>query len=148
MKKFFELMKMGEIYLNDWPKQKALNCLFVDSKIVAYTQLGTRVLPLLVVMSMSLSLFYPLYFKWSATATFALFALSLPAQGLYWLGKRSDTFLPNQILPWYLAIEAKLNPREDNQVLTFRPKYRDLAILLKQAFKRGGDDFLQKHELI
>lgn len=142
-------MKLGEVYLNNWPKQKVLNCLFIDSKIIFYTRLASKVLPMFVVLAISLSLFYPVYFKWPATATFALFALGLPAQGLYWLGKRSDTFLPNQILPWYLAIEQKLtHSSAQNQVLSFRPKYSDLAVLLKKAFKTGGDDFLQKHELV
>ena len=142
-------MKEGEAYLNNWPTQKVLNCLFIDSKVSFYTRLATKTLPAFVVLVMSLSLLYPVYFNWSTSATFALFALSLPAQGLYWLGKRSETFLPNQLLPWYCAIEEKLTRQQDqSQVLSKRPRYSDLALLLKRAFKIGGDDFLQKHELV
>jgi uncharacterized membrane protein YfbV (UPF0208 family) len=149
LNRFFEIIRVGEIYLGNWPKQKVLNCLFLENKIIFYTQLAIKLLPVFVMLAMCLSLFHPVYFKWPMTATFVLFALGLPAQGLYWLGKRSETFLPNKILPWYLAIQEKLKrPQAKSNVLSFRPKYNDLALLLKQAFENGGDDFLQKHELI
>lgn len=149
MKTFFELIKEGDRYLNNWPKQKVLNCLFIDSKVGFYTRLAIKILPVFVVLAMSMSLLYPAYFQWSTTATFALFSLSLPAQGLYWLGKRSETFLPNQLLPWYVAIEDKLaRNKNQTQVLSKRPRYSDLAHLLTRAFEAGGDDFLQKHELV
>lgn len=149
MNRFFELIREGEVYLGNWPKQKILNCLFLENKIIFYTQLAIKLLPVFVMLAMCLSLLHPVYFTWPITATFSLFALGLPAQGLYWLGKRSETFLPNKILPWYLAIQEKLNCSQvKNKVLSFRPKYCDLALLLKSAFENGGDDFLQKHELI
>ncbi len=43
----------------------------------------------------------------SAVAT-ALFALSLPMQGLWWLGKRSVTPLPPSILNWFYEVRGKL----------------------------------------
>uniref|UniRef100_UPI001EF950E3 terminus macrodomain insulation protein YfbV n=1 Tax=Enterobacter bugandensis TaxID=881260 RepID=UPI001EF950E3 len=42
-----------------------------------------------------------------AVAT-ALFALSLPMQGLWWLGKRSVTPLPPSILNWFYEVRGKL----------------------------------------
>ena len=42
-----------------------------------------------------------------AVAT-ALFALSLPMQGLWWLGKRSVTPLPPSILHWFYEVRGKL----------------------------------------
>jgi uncharacterized membrane protein YfbV (UPF0208 family) len=40
-----------------------------------------------------------------AVAT-ALFALSLPMQGLWWLGKRSVTPLPPSILNWFYEVRV------------------------------------------
>ncbi|MCS5808954.1 DUF412 family protein [Klebsiella pneumoniae subsp. pneumoniae] len=55
--------------------------------------------------------FYPLLADSSwrpagpAVAT-ALFALSLPMRGLWWLGKRSVTPLPPSILNWFYEVRA------------------------------------------
>ncbi|VEI44903.1 membrane protein [Actinobacillus equuli] len=38
----------------------------------------------------------------------SLFALSLPYQGLYWLGKRAASPLPLSLLGWYQELKQKL----------------------------------------
>lgn len=149
MKLFFDVIRQGDFYLKNWPKQKTLNCLFVDSKVVFYTRLSIKVIPAFVILIMCLNVFLPELLNWPATATLVLFLMGLPVQGLYWLGKRSSAFLPNQLLPWYMAIEKKLNNAVTHDgVMAKRPRYVDLALLLKNAFKRGGDNFLQNNELI
>jgi uncharacterized membrane protein YfbV (UPF0208 family) len=145
--KFFAVLRDGDKYLKSWPKQQVLNCLFVDSKIAFYTRLSTKVLPAFIVLMISLSFVDSTLFQWSTTATFVLFLASLPLQGLYWMGKRAQSFLPTQILPWYIAIDEKVNGKKE-AILSFRPRYHDLAHLLKHAFKIGGDDFLRNNELI
>jgi uncharacterized membrane protein YfbV (UPF0208 family) len=149
LKLFFDVIRQGDFYLKNWPKQKTLNCLFIDSKVVFYTRLSIRVIPSFVILIMCLNVYFPAILNWPATVTLILFLMGLPAQGLYWLGKRSSTFLPHQLLPWYMAIEKKLNKgRKQDGVMLKRPRYLDLALLLKNAFKRGGDNFLQNNELI
>lgn len=146
---FFDIVKQGDVYLKSWPKQKTLNCLFVDSKVAFYTRLSIKVIPAFIMLIISFNIFFPAMFDWPATATLVLFLMGLPVQGLYWLGKRSNAFLPNQLLPWYAEIEKKLNSRNTkDEVMAQRPRYLDLALLLKNAFKRGGDNFLQNNELI
>lgn len=81
--------------------------------------------------------------------TFIFFIMGLPVQGLYWLGKRSQTLLPQQLLPWYVEIKNKLQGARSKDNTTFQqPSYQDLALLLGSAFKIGGDNFLQKNELL
>lgn len=146
---FFDIVRQGDFYLKIWPRQKTLNCLFIDSKIAFYTHLSIRVIPIFVILIMSLNVSFPDLLNWPATATLVLFLMGLPVQGLYWLGNRSNSLLPNTLLPWYLAIEKTLSQRGEKEiVMTNRPRYLDLALLLKNAFKRGGDDFLQNNELI
>lgn len=146
---FFDVVRQGDFYLKNWPKQKTLNCLFVDSKVVTYTRLSIKVIPAFVILIMMLNITFPEMLNWPATATLVLFLMGLPVQGLYWLGKRANSFLPNQLLPWYIAIEKKLNNSVTEEgVMAKRPRYLDLALLLKNAFKRGGDNFLQNNELI
>jgi uncharacterized membrane protein YfbV (UPF0208 family) len=146
---FFSIVRQGDFYLKIWPKQKTLNCLFIDSKIVFYTRLAIKLIPAFIMLLISFNIFFPNMLDWPATATLVLFLMGLPVQGLYWLGKRSSTLLPNQLLPWYAAIEKKLNSDVNkNGIIAQRPRYLDLALLLKNAFKRGGDDFLQNNELV
>jgi len=146
---FFDIVRQGDFYLKNWPKQKTLNCLFIDSKVAFYTRLSIKVMPIFIMLIISLNIIFPTMLDWPATATLVLFLMGLPVQGLYWLGKRSHSFLPNQLLPWYAAIEQKLNhTHKKDGIMAQRPRYLDLALLLKNAFKRGGDNFLQNNELI
>lgn len=149
MSLFFYVITQGDKYLQNWPKQRILNCLFIDSKVIFYTRLSIKMTPAFIFLILALNVVFPAYFTGSVTAIFILFLLGLPVQGLYWLGKRSQTLLPQQLLPWYAAIQKKLYGNNDGQaVMQSRPSYWDLALLLKKAFKIGGDRFLQHHELI
>jgi uncharacterized membrane protein YfbV (UPF0208 family) len=146
---FFDVLKQGDKYLQNWPQQNVLNCLFADSKVAVYTRLSIKTTPIFVVLAIVLNIVLPTLFNWSVTATFILFLLGLPIQGLYWLGKRSQKLLPSQLLPWYMAIAKKLSGEQAGQtVMLHQPSYFDLALLLKKAFRLGGDKFLQNHELI
>ena len=149
MNKFFDVIRQGDKYLQNWPKQNVLNCLFIDSKVTFYTRLSITLMPAFVFSILMLNILQPDYFSWPMTMTFIFFLLGLPFQGLYWLGKRSQELLPNKLIPWYIAIQEKLNTqRTEGQLMQPRPSYSELAILLKKAFKVGGNDFLQDHELI
>ena len=149
MNSFFDVIIQGDRYLQSWPKQKVLNCLFVDSRVVFYTRLTFKWVPAFIFLVISLNILQPVLFSWPTVMTFILFLLGLPIQGLYWLGKRAQVLLPNQLLPWYNAIQEKLyDVREKQVIMQHHPRYLDLALLLKKAFKIGGDEFLQHHELI
>ncbi|MFT6986601.1 MAG: uncharacterized membrane protein YfbV (UPF0208 family) [Psychromonas sp.] len=149
MNSFFAVIAQGDKYLQSWPKQNVLNCLFADSKVAFYTRLSIKTTPAFIMLIIALNIALPALFNWPVTATFILFLLGLPVQGLYWLGKRSQKLLPNQLLPWYTAIHKKLSGNNGKQaVILQRPSYLDLALLLTHAFKLGGDQFLQQHELI
>lgn len=149
MNLFFDIIRQGDFYLKNWPTQKTLNCLFIDSKVSFYTRLSIKVIPAFIMLILSLNILAPDILHWPATMTLVLFLMGLPVQGLYWLGKRANSFLPNKLLPWYAAIEKTLNNQQvKGGVMAKRPRYLDLALLLKSAFKRGGDNFLQNNELI
>ena len=149
MNLFFDVIIQGDRYLQSWPKQKVLNCLFVDSRVVFYTRLTFKWVPAFIFLVIALNILQPVLFSWPTVMTFILFLLGLPIQGLYWLGKRAQALLPNQLLPWYSAIQEKLyDAREKQVIMEHHPRYLDLALLLKKAFKIGGDKFLQHHELI
>lgn len=84
--------------------------------------------------------------KWRArpAVATALFACSLPIQGLWWLGKRASTPLPVSLLTWFYEIREKfvaaglsVAPIEN------QPTYLSLAELLKKAFKQLDRSFIE-----
>ncbi|WP_041767444.1 terminus macrodomain insulation protein YfbV [Psychromonas ingrahamii] len=149
MHSFFDVIREGSRYLKVWPKQRALNGLFIDSKVSFYTRLSIKITPAFIALSLGLALTFPISFDPIVSVTFALFLLGLPIQGFYWLGKRSQQLLPQQLLPWFMAIKKKLSAKNAAEKgAIHHPSYLELATLLQQAFKLGGDDFLQHNELI
>lgn len=149
MKSFFILIKQGDIYLNTWPKQKTLYSLFIDSKIVFYTHALIKIIPPFIVLMLVLNMWLPHIYTWPTTATFILFSIGLPLHAFYWLGKRSQSYLPNKLVAWYVEINNKLSMKNFVEAQTiYKPQYQDLAFLLSKAFRLGGDKFLQKNELI
>lgn len=73
----------------------------------------------------------------------ALFACSLPMQGLWWLGKRSVTPLPPTLLQWFHEIRAKLVEAGKAQApVEGTPTYQSLADVLQRAFKQLDKTFL------
>lgn len=149
MYSFFDVIREGGRYLKVWPKQSALNGLFIDSKVSLYTRLSIKITPAFIALSLGLTVTFPTLFDPMVSVTFALFLLGLPIQGFYWLGKRSQQLLPQKLLPWFMAIKKKLSVKNTAEgELIHHPSYLELAELLQQAFKLGGDDFLQQHELI
>ncbi|MFT6348294.1 MAG: uncharacterized membrane protein YfbV (UPF0208 family) [Psychromonas sp.] len=149
MYSFFDVIREGNRYLKAWPKQSALNGLFIDSKVAFYTRLSIKITPAFIALSLGLTLTFPTLFDPIVSVTFALFLLGLPIQGFYWLGKRSRQLLPQQLLPWFMTIKNKVSVKNTVEKESIHhPSYLELAALLQQAFKLGGDDFLQHHELI
>ena len=73
----------------------------------------------------------------------ALFACSLPLQGLWWMGKRSMKPLPPTLLHWYHSLREKL--AEAGQATAMpegAPTYQSLADILKRAFRQLDKTFL------
>lgn len=146
---FFELLKQGDHYLKSWPKQSCLYSLFIDSKVVCYTQLLIKLFPAFIILIVGLYMLLPTYFSWPQTATFMLFLIGLPVHCFLWLGKRSQQLLSPSLFNWYVEISEVLDAQKKaNQVMMKNPRFIDLANLLNRGFKQGGDDFLYQNELI
>lgn len=146
---FFDFLKKGDQYLKTWPKQNCLYSLFIDSKMVCYTQLLIKIFPLFIVLIASLYIVFPAYFSWASTATFILFLIGLPTHCLLWLGKRSQQSLSPALFSWYLEVSEVLHGKQlGQQVMIDKPCFIDLAKLLNKGFKKGGDNFLYNNELI
>ncbi|MEH6555991.1 terminus macrodomain insulation protein YfbV, partial [Pseudoalteromonas tetraodonis] len=75
----------------------------------------------------------------------SLFFISLPLQGLLWLGKRAQTELEPAMLQWYNELFAKMIANGyDAQMGKNKPRYLELAELLKDMFDKMDKTFTKE----
>lgn len=136
------VIQEGHSYAKTWPMKPELSFYFVEFKVIKATQLASKVLPMLAVLSVCIQYQFLGTDYLPQAITFALFILSLPIQGFYWLGKRSNTPLPAGITSWYRDIHKKMEQQGCFMPKpAMRPKYKELANLLKRAFSEMDKAF-------
>lgn len=119
-----------------WPMQKQLYALFPECRIIAATKFGMKVMPAVAVIVVAIQLQYLGTEVLAQSFTMGLFFLSLPIQGILWLGHRSEQELPPQISSWYKDIHAKMLQQGCHlQRQKAKPTFKELAVLLRTAFK-------------
>lgn len=136
MNKIATYLKSGQEYMRIWPMQKQLYALFPECRIIAATKFGMKVMPAIAVLVAAIQVQYLGAEALAQAVTMGIFFLSLPVQGLLWLGHRSEQELPLQISHWYKDIYAKMQSQGCQlQRQSAKPKFKELAILLRTAFK-------------
>ncbi|MCC2604556.1 terminus macrodomain insulation protein YfbV [Planctobacterium marinum] len=133
---FGTILRDGQEYMKVWPRQKQLFSLFPDGKVVLATEFAIKVMPpAAVIAAASLINIHGAEYAPQAIAIAAFF-MSLPLQGLMWLGHRSKQSLPPAIKGWYQEIHTKMRQQGcELQSAKARPRYKELAQLLKTAFE-------------
>ena len=138
---WFGLFQRGQHYMKTWPADKRLAPVFPENRVVTATRFAIRFMPPLAIFTLTWQI--ALGGQLGPAIATALFACSLPMQGLWWLGKRSVTPLPPTLLHWFHEVRAKLE--EAGQALApveGKPTYQALADVLKRAFKQLDKTFL------
>ena len=136
-----KLFQNGQHYMKTWPADKRLAPLFPENRVSTATRFGIRFMPPLAIFAMTWQI--ALGGQLGPAVATALFACSLPMQGLWWLGKRSATPLPPALLSWFHEMREKLQAA--GQALApveGKPTYQALADVLKRAFKQLDKTFL------
>lgn len=137
----FSLFRRGQHYAKTWPAEKTLAPVFIDNRIIRATRYAIRIMPPLAIFTLCWQI--ALGGQLGPAVATALFAISLPMQGLWWLGKRSVTPLPPLVLQWFYEVRSKLE--EAGQALApleRKPDYQALAEILKRAFSQLDKTFL------
>ncbi|KMT64193.1 terminus macrodomain insulation protein YfbV [Catenovulum maritimum] len=136
----FDLIKTlqnGYKYSQVWPNKPQLFAIFPECRVISATKLALQLMPVIAVGSFILQLNYFGQNYLPQSLALSLLVLSLPMQGLIWLGKRSEQVLPVTLASWYYEIGDKL---AENGVLIeqtkSKPKYLDMANTLSQAFNK------------
>lgn len=141
----FTLFRDGQEYMKTWPVKRELYAFFPECRVVSATKLAIKAMPPLAVLACTtmLNTLGDAYLP--QIIAIGLFFLSLPLQGLLWLGHRSNQLLPPQIKSWYQEVHSKMRAEGCQiQSMGAQPKYKELAIALKTAFTELDKVFTQK----
>jgi hypothetical protein len=116
--------------------EKQLYGMFPECRIIAATKFGIQVMPPIAIMVVALQLHYLGMGFLPQALTVGIFFFSLPLQGLFWLGNRSNQALPPSLLAWCRDIHSKMqNQGCALEALPPKPRFKELARLLRTAFK-------------
>lgn len=139
----FETIQQGQRYLATFPNQKKLNLFIPDYRIIRLVKFAGRVMPAFACFAVCWQYFFPDQEHLTLANAFltALFALSIPFQGLFWLGKRANSPLPLHLLQWYEELRAKLALQQQSLPTPTLPNYQDFANLLSLAEQTWGDSY-------
>ncbi|WP_372762492.1 terminus macrodomain insulation protein YfbV [Pseudoalteromonas sp.] len=138
-------LQVGRQYAKKWPMRKELAPLFVEFKVIKATELAITVMPILAMLTLFFQLNYlgPDFLPQAIAS--ALFFISLPLQGLLWLGKRSQTPLAPPMQRWYNELYTKMLANGYQIPLTEKkPRYAELAELLNDMFNKMDKAFTQQ----
>lgn len=138
---FLQKMKLGRHYAKTLPLEKCLIPIFPEHRVIKATHFGIRYMPIVAVFTLSWQI--ALGGQLGPAVATALFAASLPLQGLWYLGKHSVTPLPSALMCWFYEIREKFN--QAGIAITpvkETPNYQALAELLKRAFKQLDRSFI------
>ena len=86
---WFQVFQRGQHYMKTWPSDKSLAPVFPENRISTATRFAVRFMPPLAVFTLTWQI--ALGGQLGPAVATAIFACSLPMQGLWWLGRRSLT---------------------------------------------------------
>jgi uncharacterized membrane protein YfbV (UPF0208 family) len=139
------MLKDGQQYLDTWPVRKELFAYFPDCRVVSATRFAIKTMPPAAILACALLLQNMGISYIPQTIAIGAFFLSLPLQGLLWLGHRSNQQLPPALKQWYQEIHSKMRAQGCNvAAIKSQPRYRELAALLKTAFSDLDRVFTQQ----
>lgn len=141
----FKTFKQGQIYAETWPLHPRLAMIFPENRVIKATRFAQKLMPFIAVFAIVWQQYCAAQdmIALSAAVLTALFALCIPLQGLYWLGKRSATELSPQSTICFYQITEQLQQIGANipYIKNDKLNYMDLAILLKTAKQYLTDEF-------
>lgn len=140
---FFNLIKQGQKYADTWVMNARLAAIFPENRIIKATKFAQKLMPFIAVFAVVWQQFSSKgnEIAFSIAILTALFALCIPFQGLYWLGKRAGTVLPVQSAVKFQQISQQLAQKNVVIKAVDVPTYQDLADLLVQAKQHLGTEF-------
>lgn len=129
--------RAGQKYMETWPLRKELSPIFPENRVIKATRFGVKVMPAVAAISILLQMSFNNYQAMPQAIVVALFAISLPLQGMWWLGNRSNTQLPPALAGWYRELHQKIiEAGYALEPVKAKPRYKELALILNRAFRQ------------
>ncbi|GLT16569.1 UPF0208 membrane protein [Vibrio zhanjiangensis] len=138
-------LRDGQKYMDIWPMRKELSVLFPEQRIIKATKFGAKAMPAIAAISVLTQMVFNNYQSMPQAVVVALFAISLPIQGMWWLGSRSNTQLPPALAGWYREIHQKIAESGFAlEPIKNKPRYKELAQILNRAFRHLDQGALER----
>ncbi len=138
-------LKDGQNYMEIWPVRKELSAVFPEQRIIKATRFGIKVMPAVAAISVLTQMAFNNYGALPQSIIVALFAISLPLQGIWWLGTRSNTKLPPSLASWYRELHQKIvESGFALEPIKSKPRYKELAVILNRAFRQLDKSALER----
>ncbi|MCW8335616.1 terminus macrodomain insulation protein YfbV, partial [Vibrio paucivorans] len=130
-------LKDGQKYMDIWPMRKELNMLFPEQRVIKATRFAIKVMPAIAAISILTQMAFQNQQAMPQAVVIALFAISLPLQGIWWLGNRANTQLPPALAGWYRELYQKITESGFAlEPIKSKPRYKELAVILNRAFRQ------------
>lgn len=144
LNQFFKQMQQGYSYAKIWPQRSELMPMFTEARVVPATQFAIKIMPALAITCLVIQLQVLSSAYVGPALACALLILSLPIQGLLWLGKRAKSELPPSMAHWYKEVHSKmLDQGYSGAPAKSKPRYLELAHLLKDVYEKMDKAFRQ-----
>ncbi|PMJ98987.1 terminus macrodomain insulation protein YfbV [Vibrio sp. 10N.261.55.A7] len=138
-------LRDGQKYMDTWPMRKELAVLFPEQRIIKATRFAIRVMPAIAAISVITQVAFQNQQAMPQAVVVALFAISLPLQGMWWLGNRANKQLPPSLASWYRELHQKIvETGMALEPLKSRPRYKELAQILNRAFRQLDRSALER----
>ncbi len=138
-------LRDGQKYMDIWPMRKELSPIFPEHRVIKATRFGIKTMPAIAAITVLMQMVFQNQQVMPQSIVIALFAISLPLQGMWWLGNRSNTRLPPALAGWYLELHQKI--QESGYALEpakAKPRYKELAVILNRAFRQLDKSALER----
>lgn len=143
--------KSGQLYMQLCPNDKELAYSFPELKIINYIKTAAKYLPPIIIALLVWQYYMPV--QLAVTVITILFALSLPLQGIFWLGKRAKSPLPLNLIDCYNHIKSQLiakkiiiEDKKNNDKLTFESFMRLITLAKLHLGNYFGEDNNSTHD--
>ncbi|TLE24844.1 terminus macrodomain insulation protein YfbV [Vibrio cholerae] len=138
-------LKDGQKYMDIWPMRKELNPLFPEQRVIKATRFAIKVMPAVAAISVLTQMVFTNTQAMPQAIVVALFAMSLPLQGIWWLGHRANTQLPPALASRYRELYMKIvETGFALEPIKSKPRYKELAQVLNRAFRQLDDTALER----
>ncbi|PJC85373.1 hypothetical protein CSW98_14350 [Vibrio sp. HA2012] len=138
-------LKDGQKYMEIWPVRKELSPIFPENRIIRATRFGIKVMPAVAAIGVLTQMVFHNQQALPQSIVVALFAISLPLQGVWWLGNRSNTQLPPALAGWYRELHQKITESGIAlEPVKSQPRYKELAKILNRAFRQLDKTVLER----